>query len=199
MADDPHALLLVHGSWHGPWRWDRLVPELAARGIRAVTMALPSCAPDPGLRGDLDDDAQAVADAAAGIGEPVAVLGHSYGGVVITHARHPANVVRLIYLGAFMPDSGRPMLSYLPRGPLPDYVTDRGDGTLMVNLAVLGRDLYGDCDADTVAWAAARVVPQNAAGLVTPVADAAGRHIPSTYILLTEDLAVPVQLQRILC
>jgi pimeloyl-ACP methyl ester carboxylesterase len=162
-----------------------------------VTVALPSCAPDPGPRGDLDDDARAIVSAAAAIDGPVVVVGHSYGGVALSHAAHPDNVTALIYLGAFMPDSGRSLVSYLPPGALPEYVTDRGDGTLMVNRAVMGRDLYGDCDAATQAWALERVVPQNAAVTVTPVGSAAWRRLPSSYIVLTEDLAVPTPLQRV--
>jgi pimeloyl-ACP methyl ester carboxylesterase len=159
-------------------------------------VALPTCAPDPGPWGDLDDDAEAIRAAAAAIGGPVAVLGHSYGGVAISHARHPGNVVRLIYLGAVMPDDGRSLVSYLPPGPLPEYVLDRGNGTLMVNPAVLGRDLYGDCDAETVEWASARVFPQNAAAPATPIGAAAWRRIASTYIVLGEDRAIPTALQR---
>ena len=190
------TLLLVHGSWHGPWCWDRLIPELAARDIACQTVALPSCAAEPGPWGTLHDDADAVSAAASKIGGPVAVLGHSYGGVVISHATYPANVTRLLYLGAVMPDTGRSLVSYLPPGPLPKYVLDRGDGTLMVNRKVIGRDLYGDCDAETVAWASARVVPQNAAAPMTPIEDAAWRRIPSSYILLATDLAIPTALQR---
>lgn len=196
MPADLPTLLLVHGSWHGPWCWERLTPELGRRGLMAKTVALPSCAADPGPRGDLHDDASTIAAAAGRIDGPVAVVAHSYGGVAVSHARHPANVVRLVYLGAFMPDTGRSLVSYLPPGGLPEYVTDRGDGTTMVNLAVIGRDLYGDCDAATQAWASAHVVPQNAAAAVMPVGPAAWRSLPSTYVLLTEDLAVPTSLQR---
>lgn len=196
MAHAGPTLLLVHGSWHGPWCWDRLIPELDRHGIAARTVALPSCAADPGPWGTLQDDADGVSAAARQIDGPVAVLGHSYGGVVISHAQYPENVTRLVYLGAVMPDSGRSLVSYLPPGPLPEYVLDRGDGTLMVNRAVIGRDLYGDCDADTVAWASSRVVPQNAAGPTTPIGEAAWRRIPSTFIVLLDDLTIPTSLQR---
>jgi pimeloyl-ACP methyl ester carboxylesterase len=182
---------------HGPWCWEQLIPERGRHGVSAVTVSLPSCTADPGPWGTLHDDARSVAEAAARIDGPVAVLGHSYGGVAISHADHPGNVARLIYLGAFMPDTGRSLVSYLPPGPLPEYVLDRGDGTLMVNRAVLGRDLYGDCDPETVAWASDQVVPQNAAAPVTPIADAAWRRIPSTYVVLSDDLAIPTPLQRV--
>lgn len=191
------TLLLVHGSWHGPWCWERLIPELGRLGIESRTVALPSCAADPGPWGSLQDDAEAVSAAAGRIDGPVVVLGHSYGGVVISQARYPANVARLIYLGAVMPDSGRSLVSYLPPGPLPEYVLDRGDGTLMVNRAVIGRDLYGDCDAATVAWASDRVVPQNASAPMTPIDAAAWRQTRSTYVVLGDDLAIPTPLQRV--
>lgn len=188
------TFLLVHGSWHGPWCWERVVPALEALGHRAVTVALPSCGADTSRLGGLDDDARAV-EAAAAIDGPVVVVAHSYGGAVISHARHPANVLRLVFLGAFMPDSGMSLVSYLPPGNLPPYV-NMGPLWSTLAFAQIGPMLYADCDPADIAAAAARVVPQSSAAPATPVADAAWRHLPSTYILLTRDLAVPEPLQR---
>jgi pimeloyl-ACP methyl ester carboxylesterase len=53
------TLLLVHGSWHGPWCWERLVPELSGLGMRSVTVALPSCGTDPAALGIVADDVAA--------------------------------------------------------------------------------------------------------------------------------------------
>jgi hypothetical protein len=54
------TLLLGHGSWHGPWFWEWLVPELSSLGLRSATVALPSCGTDPATLGTVADDAAAV-------------------------------------------------------------------------------------------------------------------------------------------
>lgn len=196
MAEHPVTFLLVHGSWHGPWCWEPLADALHGLGHRAATVALPSVGDDPTRLGGLPDDASAVAAAASDQPGEVQVVGHSYGGAVITEAAHPANVTRLVYLGAFMPDTGRTFASYLPPGPLPPYVEQRPDGTLAVPAGQAQPAFYGHCDPATVAWAQSRLRPQSAAILTHPITDAAWRRIPSTYIVLTDDHAIPAPLQR---
>jgi pimeloyl-ACP methyl ester carboxylesterase len=196
-SHDMPAILLVHGSWHGPWCWDRLVPELARRGVIALTVALPSVGNDPSRLGGLQDDARAVTAAAAANPGPLVVLGHSYGGAAVSAAVFGPNVRRLVFLGAFMPDSGRAFTSYLPEGPLPPYVGLRDDGTSAVPAGQAAPCFYADCDAATTAWAEERLRPQSQAilGAVTPAA--AWRSIASTYVVLTEDRAIPPDLQRL--
>jgi pimeloyl-ACP methyl ester carboxylesterase len=188
------SLLLVHGSWHGPWCWDRLLPELAALGISAQTVALPSCDEDQSRWGGLAADAAAVVAAAAALAGPVAVLGHSYGGVVVSAALMPANVQRLIFLGAFMPDDGRSLASYLPPGPLPPFVRVEGAVSLAVAEAVPAH-LYNTSTPEDAAAATARLVAQDAAVIVTPVGTASWHRLPSDYIRLTQDRTIPPPLQ----
>src|ERR1700754_2486786 len=61
----PPTLLLVHGSWHGPWCWEGLTPELDRLGLPSATVALPSCGTDPAALGTVADDAAAVEAAIA--------------------------------------------------------------------------------------------------------------------------------------
>jgi pimeloyl-ACP methyl ester carboxylesterase len=196
MSDPSVTFLLVHGSWHGSWCWERLVDALRLRGHRAITVDLPSVGDDPARLGGLPDDAGAVRDAAAGEPGEVIVVGHSYGGAVITEAAHPGNVTHLVYLGAFMPDTGRTFASYLPPGPLPAYVEQRADGTLAVPAGQARVAFYGHCDAGTAAWAEARLRVQSGAILGHPITDAAWRRIRSTYVVLGDDAAIPPGLQR---
>lgn len=193
------ALLLVHGSWHGPWCWERVEAALDADfpAVRHAAVALPSCGSDPARHGDLAADGAAIASAARALGGPVTVVAHSYGGVALTNSVLGPEVVHLAYLGAFMPATGRSLVSYLPPGPLPPYVTIGADGIARSVAGAVGEFLYGDCTPEDVAWAKARLVPQNGAVVTTPVGPAAWQRIPSTYLLLTEDLAVPVPLQRV--
>ena len=92
------TMVLVHGAFHGSWCFDSLLPELTERGIDTVTVDLPLTS--------LSADAAVVTEALDGCDGPVVLLGHSYGGAVITVAgTHPA-VGQLVYLTAMAPDSG---------------------------------------------------------------------------------------------
>lgn len=191
----PTHFLLVHGSWHGPWCWELMQPQLEQRGHRVTLVDLPSVGTDVSALGDFDADTKAVNTAAAQLSDPAVVVGHSYGGAVISNVEYPATVRRLVFLGAFMPDAGRAFTSYLPPGPFPPYVGMRDDGTTTVPEGQAQPAFYGDCLDDLVAWAVARLRPQSQAVLGGVNERASWRSIPSTYVLLTEDRAIPPDLQ----
>ena len=98
MSDKP-TILLVHGFWGGAAHWNRVIAELLRRGhtsIRAVELPLTSLA----------DDAERTRKMIAQQPGPVLLVGHSYGGAVITEAGNQPNVVGLVYIAAFAPDTG---------------------------------------------------------------------------------------------
>lgn len=190
------SFLFVHGSWHGPWCWALVRPLLEARGHATAAVALPSMGRDPARLGGFDDDARAVAAAAAALDGPVIVVGHSYGGAPVSAARFGAGVRHLVFLAAFMPDSGRSYVSYLPPGPLPDYVGLRDDGTFAVPDGKARGAFYHDCPDEIAGWAEALLVPQSQAVLGPAVPAASWRHIPSTYIVTADDRALPPDFQR---
>jgi pimeloyl-ACP methyl ester carboxylesterase len=190
------VLLLVHGSWHGPWCWEKLTPELDQLGIAWKTVSLPCVGDEAAKLGTVADDAAAIEGAAREIAGEVIVVAHSYGGVPTTEARFGANVKHLVFLGAFMPDIGQGLLDLLPPGPLPPFVTGRADGATEVNLPLAVDTFYADCDAPTAQWAADRLRLHNGICNVTPVTRTSWREIPSTYIVLTEDHASPPFMQR---
>jgi len=82
----PPAAVLVHGAWHGAWCWEPAVAALAADGISAVAIDLPGHGNDPGPMGDLHGDAAHVAAVLDALSGPVVLVGHAYGGAVITEA-----------------------------------------------------------------------------------------------------------------
>src|SRR4030088_1094188 len=99
------TVVLVHGAWHGAWCFDRVMPLLEQVGIPAVAGDLPGHGQDPGPLTDLHGDAKRVREVLDGIDGDVVLLGHSYGGAVITEAGvHPA-VTHLVYLCAVVPDA----------------------------------------------------------------------------------------------
>lgn len=191
------TFLLVHGSWHGPWCWELLVPELVGRGHAAVTIQLPSCGHDVAALGDYPTDVAAVTERAATIDGDVLVVGHSYGGAVISDATFGDRVRHLVYLAAFMPDSDRSYVSYLPPGDLPPYVGMRDDGTMAVPEGQATPFFYGDCPDDVARWATERLTPQSQSVLTGVTRHAAWRVVPSTYIVAARDEAIPPDLQRV--
>jgi pimeloyl-ACP methyl ester carboxylesterase len=194
MRETP-VLLLVHGSWHGPWCWEKLTPELDRLAIRHATVSLPSVG-DAQPLGTVADDAAAVEKAAGAIAGDVIVVAHSYAGVPATEARYGANVKHLVYLGAFMPDAGQSLVDLLPPGPLPPFVVGHEDGTTSVAPELAIATFYADVDPATAAWAVKHLRRHNGVNNVMPVTRAAWRELASTYILLTEDFACPTIVQR---
>ena len=98
MSDKP-TIVLVQGFWGGAAHWNKVIAELIHKGItniRAVEMPLTSLA----------DDAERTRKMVAQVSGPVLLVGHSYGGAVITEAGDQPNVVGLVYIAAFAPDVG---------------------------------------------------------------------------------------------
>jgi pimeloyl-ACP methyl ester carboxylesterase len=191
------TLLLVHGAFAGAWAWEPVLEPLRRRGIRVAAVdRLPSVGGDPGALGDLRDDGDHVRALVERIGAPVVLCGHSYGGMVITELADHAGVVHSVYLAALWPGAGQ-SLSDMLGGPLPEWIVDRGDGSLAVREDVerVREALFADLDAGRAAQIYARMMPQSVASFLTPSA-APPRSHPVTYLLCTEDGALPLEAQE---
>jgi pimeloyl-ACP methyl ester carboxylesterase len=188
---DGCTILLVHGAWHGDWCWDEVAERLRGEGTPVVAVDLPSVASG----GDMYDDAQAGRDAIAAIDGETVVVGHSYGGIVITEGAAGAQRVRhLVYLTAFMLDEGE-SLSTIAGSTPPEWQVPEPDGR---TLTVAGAQevFYNTCPPDVADAAAARLRPQTIAALVQPVKSVAWRDVPSTYVICDRDNAIPVPAQE---
>src|SRR4249920_292329 len=97
----PASVVLVHGAWHGAWCWEPVVDGLCARGIDVVAVDLPGHGEDRGTLTDLHGDAARVREVLDQLEAPVVLVGHSYGGAVITEAGVHPNVHQLVYVAAF--------------------------------------------------------------------------------------------------
>ncbi len=109
MPDEPTpaTVVLVHGAFHGAWCWDRVVPLLEAQGVPVVAFDLPGHGADPRPPGDLHEHGDALRAVLEGIDGPIVVVGHSYGGAVISDgAAGVDGVVHLVYLAAIVADAG---------------------------------------------------------------------------------------------
>jgi pimeloyl-ACP methyl ester carboxylesterase len=191
----PATIVLVHGAWGGSWVWERVVPLLEDRGIRTIVVELPSVDAEPDADCSLADDAAAVTQVLDAAGGPFIVCGHSYGGMVITHAcAGRSDVSRLVYLCAFMPDAGDSLFA-ITGGPSP-WIQVLDDGRTLPDLERAAHVGYLDCDDETRDRAVARLRPQAPAPFHDTVPAAAWREIPATYVVCTDDQSLSVDLQR---
>ena len=194
-------VVLVHGAWHGAWCWAALQSELDSRGIASLAIDLPGHGTSLDDFGDLVGNANYVARILAKLDQPVVLVGHSYGGAVITQAGSPAaNVVHLVYISAFVPDIGETVIGLsqsVPDAPTKlsgaMVITNDGFSTIDPELA---RDVfYAHSDAASAAAHVGRLCAQPFAAFTQPASNAAWRHIPSTFIRCTDDQAVHISLQ----
>jgi pimeloyl-ACP methyl ester carboxylesterase len=185
------AVLFVHGALvrDADWWWHRMPRPLAERGIRTAAVELPSCVG----RADLAADAAAVRAAVAAAGEPVTLVGHSYGGTVITEAGRDA--VQLVYVSSVLADAGRSHADSGSGAPAP-WVRPNPDGTLELTGDRIRELFFADCDDATYEQALTRAARQDAAALTGPVTEPAWRTVPSAYIVCAEDRAIPAATQR---
>jgi pimeloyl-ACP methyl ester carboxylesterase len=188
-------VLFVHGALvrDAGWWWHRMVAPLAAVGLDTAAVELPSCVAEP--RGDLHADGDAVRAAVAAAGQPVVLVGHSYGGTVVTDAGTSPGVEHLVYVTSVLADRQHPHASFFGPEP-PPWVRPAPDGTLELVPDRLRELFFADCDEGTFAAAADRSARQSALALSQPPREVAWRTVPSTYVVCADDRAVPADFQR---
>jgi pimeloyl-ACP methyl ester carboxylesterase len=180
--------------WYGAWCFERVVSLLGGAGIQATAVELTHS-------GELARDVNAVRAVLASSDDPVIVLGHSYGGVVITEAAaEHDHVEHLVYLAAFMPDENEtlPMLVTSVDDQLlrpGQGLLLRQDGTAAIDPAQAADLLFGDCETSDALAAIPRLSPEHITGSPRPPAAVAWRDTPSTYVRCTADRALSQTLQ----
>lgn len=205
------TVMLVHGAWHGAWCWDLVVAELRTLGVETVALDLPGRGTNLDALGDLHADATAVTVALDQVDAPVVLVGHSYGGAVVTEAGvHPA-VAHLVYLAAFNLEAGETVgyaaadearaarLDHTGRPRLNDCLVSDDDGaTTTVRADAASGLFYNQCQADLVSWAIPHLGAHRMANFGQEASACGWRAHPSTYVACTNDNAVHPDLQRIL-
>ncbi|MFF2520589.1 alpha/beta hydrolase [Streptomyces liangshanensis] len=178
--------VLVHGLYHRPEHFAPAAEHLRAAGVAVVTPEL--------HRGSLAADTAAVQAAVDAFAEPPLVLGHSYGGSVITGLRGAA---RLVYLAAFVPDTGESAASLGGASDrLRSAIEPQDDGSTRLDPGRAADALYADCPQHLAARAVALLRPQ-APGCGRGVPERQGwKHTPSTYVVCAADRAIAPALQR---
>jgi len=181
----------VHGFWGGAGHWAEIIVELDKRGhetIRAVENPLTSLA----------DDVARTQQMIKQVDGPVLLVGHSYGGAVITAAGNLPNVVGLVYIAAFAPDAGESPQQITERQPpaaAANLVPD-SDGYLWIRQDAFHESFCQDVPADrALVMAVTQKAPQ-AATFGDVVTDPAWRHKPTWYQISTEDRMIHPDNQR---
>lgn len=186
------TIVLVHGAWHGPWCWSPLLARLDEHGVPAVAVELDLL--------DVHADAAIVTRALDALDGPCLLVGHSYGGVVITEAGGHPNVERLAYLCAFVVDAGETVLGLALDHPeqsdLGGVMVLEDDGTNTLDPAQVGDVLYGGCSPADVEWAVGLLRRQGGDTFTQSPTSVAWREKPATYLVCGADRAVPPSLQR---
>jgi pimeloyl-ACP methyl ester carboxylesterase len=200
--------VLVHGAFGGAWSWGEFIGELEGAGHTAIAIDLPGSGDDqtPIEGVTLDACAQRVCDTLAAEPEPVILVGHSMGGVVVTQAaaRCPEKVSLLVFVAAFMPRDGESLigLTQLPEGAgdqVQANIVVEGDPPVATMADPAARAaLMARCSPEQIARAWERARPQAVAPFATPVSIPAGAldGLRRVYIHTTEDVAIPPALQR---
>ena len=194
------SYLLVHGACGGGWVWDDVAERLEKAGHRVrVVERLPSAGTDPGSLRDLTADAHCVRQVLDTIDERVVLVGHSYGGMVITELADHPKVRHSVYLAAFWPQRGQSLLDLLGDAPLPNWFIQRDDGALEFtdDFELLWESLCADLDRNRAREVLSRAVLQSAAAFGAPSTAPVRAH-PTTYVIAAQDSdnCVPVAAQE---
>jgi pimeloyl-ACP methyl ester carboxylesterase len=191
------TLIFVHGACvrDADWWWSTMVAPLAAHGIATVAVPLPSCGEAGAELGDLPADVAACTRAIEQAGSPVILCGHSYGGMVITEAGADERVTQLLYVTSVMADAGQSQGELLGGEPAP-WLDPSDDGTIGVHAELIREFFLQDCDEAATEQALARLTRQSLAPFMQAPRAIAWKQKPTTYIVCTEDLATPADVQR---
>ena len=184
-------IVLVHGGFVDGSGWQGVYDHLTADGYRVAIVQNPTLS----LAGDVAAT-HLILDSLDG---PAVLVGHSYGGAVITEAGTHSNVAALAYITAFAPDKGESVNSLIAGfptdGPQPPILPPR-DGFLFLDRDKFAGSFAGDVPAAQAAFMADSQVPWGVDALGGAITEPAWRAKPSWYLLVTEDRMIPPPAQR---
>ncbi len=202
------SFVLVHGAWHGAWCWEKVVPLLNASGHQVHTLDLPGLGDDqtPIAQVSLDGYVAKVCDLINSLSEPVVLVGHSMGGMVITQVAEniPDRIDTLIYLTAFSPKHGETLLQYalIDDSDVAKYKqVFEEEGYFLIPEDKIQKCFYDLCSQEDADNAMQRLRPQALAPIATPLRlseENYGR-VRRCYIKCSQDRAITPAMQDILC
>ena len=184
-------VVLVHGGFVDGAGWEGVYQILKKNGYNVTIVQNPTTS--------LADDVAYTKRILAAQDSPAILVGHSYGGAVITEAGNDPKVACLVYITAFAPDKGESVQTILqglpPGGPQPPILPPQ-DGFLSLDKAKFPASFAADVEPEKAAFMADSQVPWGVAAPASTITDPAWRAKPSWYLVVTEDKMIPPPVQR---
>jgi pimeloyl-ACP methyl ester carboxylesterase len=188
-AEPVKNVVLVHGAFADGSGWRRVADILGKDGYTVTVVQEPLTS--------LADDAAATKRMIERVNAPLILVGHSYGGAVITQAGNEPQVRGLVYIAAFQPDNGETLADLLKqKPPAANSLVPAGEGYLIVDPKAFHADFAADLPAEEANFMAISQVPINAAAIGTPITNAAWHNKPSWYAVATHDRMINPDLER---
>ena len=190
MANKP-SIVLVHGGFVDGSGWQPVYKILTGEGFNVRIVQNPTLS--------LADDVAVTKRTIASSDGQVVLVGHSYGGVVVTEAGNDPKVKGLVYIAAFAPDRGESVSSLLanppPGAPVPPILPPQ-DGFLFLDRSKFAASFAADVEPGLAAFMADSQVPWGVEALGGAVSNPAWRSKPSWYLVSTDDKMIPPPAQR---
>jgi pimeloyl-ACP methyl ester carboxylesterase len=191
IASAPASIVLVHGGFVDGSGWQGVYQQLRKKGYDVTIVQNPTTS----LATDVAFTKRAIAEQK----HPVILVGHSYGGVVVTEAGNDPKVAGVVYIAAFAPDKGESVASLIsnppPGAPVPPILPPQ-DGFLMLDKDKFQASFAADVDAESARFMADSQVPWGVAALEGAVTSPAWRSKPSWYLVASDDRMIPPPAQR---
>jgi pimeloyl-ACP methyl ester carboxylesterase len=191
MSNDAPTVVLVHGGFVDGSGWQGVYEHLRRDGHSVSVVQNPTLS--------LADDVAVTRRAIDAAGGPVILVGHSYGGVVVTESGTHPKVEALVYVAAFAPDAGESVNTLIadppPDAPVPPILPPK-EGFLFLDREKFHASFAGDLSEDQAAFMADSQVPWSVDALGGTVSEPAWRSKPSWYLVSTEDRMIPPPAQR---
>ena len=186
-------IVLVHGGFVDGSGWQGVYDELTRDGLRVHIVQNPTLS--------LEDDAAVTRRVLDGLDGPAVLVGHSYGGVVISEAGTHRNVASLVYIAAFAPEEGESVSTLIatspPGAPAPPILPPL-EGFLLLDRDKFAASFAADLPDQVAAFMSDSQVPWGVDALGGPVTEPAWRHKPTWYLVATEDRMIPPPAQRMM-
>ena len=193
MSEASATVVLVHGGFVDGTGWEGVYNLLKKDGFNVAVVQNPTTT--------LADDVAATRQIIAQAKGPVVLVGHSYGGVVITEAGNDPKVSKLVYITAFAPDKGESVASLIanppPGAPVPPILPPQ-DGFLFLDRAKFADSFAADVGAEKAAFMADSQVPWGVKALEGAVSEPSWRKKPSWYLVATDDRMIPPPAQQMM-
>jgi len=193
MAEVPKSVVLVHGGFVDGSGWEGVYGILKKNGYAVSIVQNPTIS--------LADDVAVTRRVIADQNGPVILVGHSYGGAVITEAGNDPKVAGLVYITAFAPDKGESVSSLIkdpPPGATAPPILPPQDGFLFLDKAKFPASFAADVEPEKAAFMADSQVPWGVEALSGTITSPAWSSKPSWYLVVTEDKMIPPAAQRLM-